>query len=676
MAKKDRAVYAPGELGRLRKQLGEVDDQEAMFIAQRLGGQVGHERSEEEERSRIESAKPRSSLGQPKRRVELAADEDDIRGRRRSSPRRGMDPSDNPAIPQRANYWERVKLDKFAGQPEFEIKSPMQVYRSMFCIFTEIPDMVNPLFVKRRMPEYYKKIEVLVLACRSMLPRNNARRNEKLKKGAPLAYAIIDVLRNWDIEKISEDLAKIQGNPKNARVGDFVGILKAIYRPLYLLEKIEIDAHMRGTFKILYKLLYLENPTEAQSKFQELVRTALISYAGIHRDIRYLMYPLLMKQVSAKFFPYISFFYERRNRIMALVGVKEEEMVNPAAFGAQEDVATFNPEEAQEEKEGEAESPEEQSEEEKAKAYTAEAEKKALTRGLSTMEALFPKAGWDQLASFPDLYPYFVDTFDLKRGVINIAPSDPLQQIFIFMRILEDLFIGLRHVAFRPLANTPANAESLDAALGETINGWRFFVESSFEKAYLPRMNEYVRILEGSVEERNSAYTRKLVSELHWLKRLFFLPYYKFDSFTTPTFQRNEVTPIYSEVRNLRKNLSLVAVNIEEGNRAGGADAKAACDGIENPWEPYLFQVPNPLSKRLDALLAPKNRNNASLIFFTLAACTVLDYLLNNENSWAYSKQGSLFRSMNGEGINPLTGVDARIDAEAIFRESLKQRTK
>jgi hypothetical protein len=108
----------------------------------------------------------------------------------------------------------------------------------------------------------------------------------------------------------------------------------------------------------------------------------------------------------------------------------------------------------------------------------------------------------------------------------------------------------------------------------------------------------------------------------------------------------------------------------------GGAEKKAPCDGIDNPWESYVFQVPNPVSIRLNALLAHKKKNNAALIFFALAVTTVLDYLVNNENSWAYAleRPGPLFRSVNGEGVMPQFGVESLIDADAIFKETIKQR--
>jgi len=706
MSKREKAVYAPGELSRVRDKLGVVDKNEAQQLAQKLGGEVGIERTVEEENAR--HSKPKRTryekvdvkigdypVNHPKHRIELASEEKtplSPSAAGKSVRRKDLDPLDDPAVPIKVSYWDRVKMDKYAGQPEFDIKSPGQVFYSIISLLGDIADYVSPTFINQRITEYYKKIEILVLSTRSMFPRNNLRRNEILKKSSPLVYAILDVIRYWNIEKISSDIARIQAHPKNTKVGDFADILRAVYKPLYILELTDPDAHIRGAYKILYKLLYIENPMDAQKKYQESIRTALSAYFEIRRDIHYLLYPLLMKTVSSRFVPYERFFTDRKNRIMAFLNVSESDQLNPAALNAQAEASKAEGDDKQQEaspgqsedsgqskdKAEEQEVKEEViSEEEKARREAEAAEKKALERGLKTLEALFPKAGWDRLSAFPDLYPYFADTFDLRKGVVYIAPTDPMQQVFVLMRILEELFFGLRYVSFGSIPNLKGGIEEVDSLLGAIINNWHSLIEISFEKEYLPRMSEYIRILESSPEERATAYAKKVIAELHWTKRFYFLPYYKFESLIPPPFHKNEITPVYTEIQKLRKYLTIVAGGIEQGNRAGGAESHAPCDGIDNPWESYVFQVPNPLSIRLDALLAPRAKNNAALVFFCLAVTAVLDYLVNDENSWAYGpRPGPLFRSVNGEGAIPLTGVDTRIDAEAIFKQSLRQQQK
>ena len=245
----------------------------------------------------------------------------------------------------------------------------------------------------------------------------------------------------------------------------------------------------------------------------------------------------------------------------------------------------------------------------------------------------------------------------------------------MLMHILEDIFFGLRYVTFGTITGSDGNPVEVEEFLGDIINNWRHYIDNSFVKEYLPRLSEYCRILENSSESRTSVFAKKIQNELHWVKRLYFLPYYKFESLGPPPFQKQDTTPVYSEIRQLRKYLTAVAIGIEQGTRMGGADAKAPCDGINNPWEPYNFEVPNPISRRLDMMLAPAKRNNASLIFFALSVATVLDNIVNNESSWAYgNRPGPLFRSIGGEGVTPIFGVDKKLDADQIFKDVIKKK--
>jgi hypothetical protein len=194
---------------------------------------------------------------------------------------------------------------------------------------------------------------------------------------------------------------------------------------------------------------------------------------------------------------------------------------------------------------------------------------------------------------------------------------------------------------------------------------------------YIPRLQECCRVLDTSQDEVSS-FTNQLLNEMHLLKRFCFLPYYQFTPLSPPTLYKKNFKSIFAEVRNLRRYLTIVAVNIEQAKKNGGAANNVSCNGIDNPWEPYNFQVPNPVSTRIDALLGVKgsgHKNNAALIFFTLSVTVVLDHIMNNEQSWAYKEQaGSLFRSVNGEGEIPIMGISTVIDTDSIFKQSIRRR--
>jgi hypothetical protein len=690
MAKKEKAIYEPGELDRVRGNLGSIDQSEAKRMVQVLGGEVGVEKTDPPQspsrlpRNRTEKVDlVVGSRNYPKRRVELASDEEEQNLQKRTFRKNSGNPADDPSVPVKVSYIERIKMDKFAAQSVFEIKNLGQVLFSIISLFINNPDFVNPRFVTKRMDEYYKKMELLVVSTRTLFPRNNQKRSDQLKRSSSLAFSILDTIRYWNIERIASELARVQAHPREIKISDFTDILRAIYKPLFILEQLDTEIHIKGAYKLLYRTLCLENPMDidARDGYQELIRSAIAAIGTIRKDIQYLLYPLLLKLLSNRWLSYQNFFIERRNRFMAFIDAGEEDQLIPTdiVFHPEEKVIEKIEDETGESVIEELEGIDEndpEAEEKQAKKNAREAELKALDRGLATLETLFPKAGWDHADTYPDLYPYFANIFDIKRGFDLIAPTDPLIQIAILVRILEELFFGLRHVSFGVVIGADGNPDGVNDVLGKIIIGWTGYIEVSFVKEYLPRLGEYCRILESTTESRTSTYAKRVLNELHWAKRLYFLPYYKFESLFAPPFQKKDITPLYPEIRQLRKYLTAVAAGIDQGNKIGGADQKAPCDGIDNPWDPYVFQVPNPLSIRLNALLANKKRNNATLIFFTLAVTTVLDYLVNNENSWAYGtgRPGALFRSVDGQGIKPQFGVESLIDADAIFKETIKQR--
>ena len=690
MAKKNNAVYAPGELGRVREKLGVTDAEEAKRMAQILGGEVGTERNTE-----TANRKKNTMVGDKKRirRIDVASN-DDSTGSWFKSKRQNT--GDDPSIPVKLSYSERVKLDQYAGQLIFEIKNSLQVIISILSFFREPVDYLNSRFVTIRLNEYYNKIDKLVSAARNIFPKNNSKRNHQLKRASPFVFKIINTIRNWDIETLSKNIAELQAHPRAVKATDCTDVLRGILRPLFILDGLNVE-NIKSAFKLVYKVLYIESPMEAKEKYQDIIRNIIASLMDIRKNVQFGVYPLVMKLISDRFFPFETFFNERRKRYMAFLNITEAEQITPGDLTPQQieniDVETLqktlkeeeeNPEitEEDETEEGEGEEGEKEEDsddpktnEHKAKEEAERSQAKAVEQGRTAMAALFPKAGWDKLEEFPDLYPYFANMYILKNGYELIAPTDAVQQVAILLHILDDLFIGLRYVDFGFIAGSDGKSVRVGDELDVLLNQWRGYIEDSFSRDYLPRLNEYCRMLENSRDSR-TPYAKKNLNELHWIKRLYFLPFYRFESIGPPPFPKKDIIPIYSEVRKLRKTLTSVALGIEQGIRSGGAAAKVACNGINNPWEHYNFQVPNPVSRRMDMMLPSEKKINATIVFFSLSAVTLLDHIINEESSWAYSyggRPGPLFRSINDDGITPQFGVDQKLDADQIFKESLKK---
>jgi hypothetical protein len=215
--------------------------------------------------------------------------------------------------------------------------------------------------------------------------------------------------------------------------------------------------------------------------------------------------------------------------------------------------------------------------------------------------------------------------------------------------------------------------KDLNTLMNPIINNWHDNFNEGVVKEILSRLNDYCELLTNSADANNSTYGKRILSELQWAKRSFILPYYRFETNVPSPFHKKELA-IYADVRRLRRYLTIVANGIEQGMKKGGAAANAACDGIENPWAAYNFVPANPVSRRLDMLLGSKKKNNSTLILFALAISTVLDFLLNNEGSWAYDPPPPtyIFRKADGARALPQLGIDGKIDVDAIFKQSLK----
>ena len=193
-----KAIYEHGELERVRNRLGPVNHEEAKRMAKVLGGEVGVENQPNRDAG---NTKQNAAKTIPKHRVETVSDTEDV--------------SFSPSMPIVQSYAERVKMDKLAFQEEFDIKTFFQLVSSILSFANPPTDYISPVFINKRMNEYYKKIEVLVISTRALLPKNNIRRTEQLKKGSYFAYCVLDVIRRWNIERIATDLARMQSHPRS-----------------------------------------------------------------------------------------------------------------------------------------------------------------------------------------------------------------------------------------------------------------------------------------------------------------------------------------------------------------------------------------------------------------------------------------------------------------------------
>jgi hypothetical protein len=66
---------------------------------------------------------------------------------------------------------------------------------------------------------------------------------------------------------------------------------------------------------------------------------------------------------------------------------------------------------------------------------------------------------------------------NLKKGYELIAPTDPLQQVSMLMRIIEELCFGLRYVSFGTITGSDGAPARVYDILGSIVNNWQKYID-------------------------------------------------------------------------------------------------------------------------------------------------------------------------------------------------------
>ncbi|MDR1230996.1 MAG: hypothetical protein LBK61_06305 [Spirochaetaceae bacterium] len=653
-----KTVYNDDDLRATRARLDVKDDKEAKFMMKVLGGEVGevgHEKPAAPQGRKREYTK-----STPMRHIETAELDE----------KEGDSAARVPQLfSEGLSYRERVKMDAQEASADFKIKTWFQAFCSKLGFFYTPQDVVCRVFVIIKMEDYFLPLNKLVNKVRLIFPRNNTGRSRKLKLEYPFAFSVLDTIRYWNIEKISSLLARLQSHPRTVVVSDFAGIIREFYRPLILFEMLESKNHITKAVNDLDFMLQDESDNQIKRNTAEEIVSL---FDKVNEDVRYQLYPFLLKNTSRMFVPYENFFSVCETNIRSFLGIQPNEIIQPQMGDSHysSDTAAVPKEEASEEP---------LTDEDLLIGLSASGEDnpvahvsrndipRAVQRGLDVLEQLFPEAGWDRLDTFPDIYQYFAKSLSLKKNADVIDPENPMLQGLVLMQILDELFYGFRSIRF------VGAGFDLDEFLG-IIDEWHKLIDNCFERTYLPRLTEFVKLFYNPLEPRQKTYAAKLREELNWQARLYLFPSLKMDSFAQPTIHKKDITAIFPKVRVLRHSFTVIAGEIETALHSGGASALAECAAISNPWDKYVFQVSNPLSKRLNSLLGKESRTNVSLIYYAISVLSVLDYLINNPNSWAYqANTAKLFRSSDTNGIFPESPPERHIDADEIFRRSIEK---
>jgi hypothetical protein len=546
----------------------------------------------------------------------------------------------------RITYADRIQMDRFLALPEFRIKSFWQVVYSTFSFFRSPPDKVCRYFVSKRLPKICDTLEQLISAVRIIFPRNNLTKNARLREYSFFSYKVLNVIRHWNISRIAALTGFLQNHAGNVYLSDLKHLIRLIYQPIFILDAVDADEHMPFILNNLYRQFpQNDENNKARKKNIEIV-TQL--YREMSREICYALYPLLMKLTCKKWYDYGTFMTDHRQEVYAFLEIKETDCIIPpekfdnVLLGTDDIKSTGGAETAvkPEEKSGE------ESEEQRLK--------HVMQSGLKTLEILFPGSGWNQPEYFPDFYQYFAHVYDFKKGVDCIHPQNPLLQLFVLAQILQNLFFG-----WHGMIAIPGN--DAHHPLGRLIIDWQEGFDKLVYRSYLKLLSEYYGHFSLAVEFRPKAYGRKITNEIHYFTKNMILPYYEYSGPGNVDLPVSEYDNIFNKIDALYHELDKI-VSLPDKS-----------EYINNVYAPFVFDVPNPVSKRLFSLFDEGNRSNEILITMSHEITAVIHYLLNSPDSWAYhvDRYKKIFRSRTFTNIIPVEWRDQGLNPDDIFRHSI-----
>lgn len=675
--KKPKAIYSPGELEKVRENLGPMDRDEAIRMAEILGGEVGIEKTPEQVKNETlrhkgvsgvslsEGGSGDSSKKRTIRSVEVKGD---------GLPVHIM----APGIPK-VSYSDRVGMDALMAHSLYRIKTPSQLFFSRLNFWGEPSEKLNPVFIMEILPEYCSHIEKLVISAKRLLPRSINGEEPPLKQVSPISFEVLNLIKSWDLKTLSNELNMLQKNPRLVTVLQMKPIMRLIYTIPMKLYYIN-DATISTAFQTAYKVLSTNKSLEVKFNPGLVAKDGILEWSTVRDRVLRGLYPLLLRLCSPILLTYQELMTQNFSRVKAFLVLGKGDFVKPPAEKdaalsslSEDEKKSVVTEKAENAKKMEIKAGEIPSSDNGEKKEAALPQlPKAVFTGLGNLNKLFPEAGWFSIEKKPDLYSYMETLFSFPDGMDIISPDNPMQLAIILVRIIEELLFGFRAIEF---SDTAENHYATD--INRIIGEWRLYRDELLEKKYLPYINEYCHQLDLQPDFRYSTYAKRVMSDLGWITKQYFFPKFVSESiaFTRPL--KNEgIEPLYKDVSVFRKLLASLAKELGESIKQGVVKPKDRVQGVINPWVPYSFLVSNPVSKRLDAVLGGKNsktKTNANLIYYTLSIVTVLDWWVNSPDSYAYTNlfQG-LYRIKQGDSVQPDFHVDVRTDISALFAKSLK----
>ncbi len=657
-------TFEPGTLDRTRKNIGTIDPKEAEEMQKKLGGEIIKERSvpteipTQKRRARSKVVRGTVSSGSTvsaSRSSGSAAPSS--AGAGQTAPKVRIPKSDSE-LPTALDSHSLKMIDALMMSPEYELKPNHGIFNVFFRMSAKNRKKLSHSFGAYRIKSNLDHMQSFISTMKTFIQISPDTYKARIASETDLKFKLLRTVGKWTLFEMKSVGDTLIEQADNLTVAMMVPFVSATYKELltvYYIGEQQVGLLIKDIFSDL-----TQYPSVNKEKVQNLAKQAITEWLYICDQIIRGMYPLLMRMCATEYVEYPKFFTAQVVQILKFVNLSKFDILTPEK--KKEETEDEKEEKTEEEKKPAAEQP------------AAGQFDNLVKSGLKILEQLYPDAGFSNLETHPDMYPYFQPIYSFDDGFNMLNPKNGLQVTVVLIRIIEDLFQGCRNITFAIQGDDPLNEQT--DTISEIFSDWSYYREDLFNKKYGDYLRQYVNTLYSQKDYSQTQFGKEAITNMLWRAKYYFFPSYKFSA---PTLNKptndSKYKPINVRTTYLKKLFSGLVLRIDS-SQVG----KKPVLGITNPWNRYEFEVGNPTSKRLDVLLGAKRddettaANNANLLKYTLCVVSVLDWWINNPQSPAYQTDtNAIYRISEKDGA-PEFSAPVRSDQNKLFADGVKAK--
>lgn len=654
---KPKAIYQPGELDKTRRNLGNIDPQEAMRVASILGGEIGVEKEPQYEN--IRKIKKAPSYVQRDAHIQEKLNQK----KTTVSPEPQTIKETTPLLPK-ISAKEKSLIDKLMANPEYAIKSPQTILSLIFSFAKRNADTVSPEFINNTLREHINHYDQFLGAINLLIKCSSDNYKNNIENKTELKWRFLKTVSRINLQRIKLQLSDFQKNPKQVSVANLIPFTKELYNSLYRFYFLG-DQIIISLIKEIYADI-IKNTNVSQEVLFKYAKNASSEWIYVSGQIIKGLYPLLMRMCTSEFQTYPSFFNASSSKILQFLELTKYDILLPESNEEKEQATPKRTDP----------SPQEKAQLEAEAKQINDEKNKNVQLGLEILDTLFPGAGWKNISYMPDMYPYFQPLYNFSDGFNLISPENPLQITIILIRILEDFFQAERHIKFT-IEKEPDFAY-LNEDSSQVFADWSRYRESKIERTYLAELKDYVSHIYTQPDYKRSTFAKRKLMNMLWLSKNIFLPNLKFELlFIEKPPADDSIKPLFRRTEFLKVIFSTALQRAENAKKTTGSkNIDTSSLGVSNIFEPYQFDIPNVISTRLDVLLGGRKSSSAinlQLLKYSYLILNVLHWWITDTSSPSYNALGSnLYRTEDGD--MPIFSVKTRKDQQDLFIRNVKNK--